>query len=82
MGVGLGAVLAQKQDDGPTHPIAYASRTLQAHEQNYGVTELEALAVVWAVKHFNRTLIDMLAKKVGQSGLDWDDHLPYVLFAY
>ena len=33
-------------------PIAYASRTLQKHECNYGITELEALGVVWAVKHF------------------------------
>ena len=51
-GEGLGAVLAQKLDDGAVHPIAYASRTLQPHERNYGVTELEALGVVWAVKHF------------------------------
>ena len=34
------------------HPIVYASRTLQPHERNYGVTELEALGVVWAVKNF------------------------------
>ena len=33
-------------------PIAFASRTLQKHEQHYGVTELEALREVWATKHF------------------------------
>ena len=51
-GAGLGAVLAQKQDDGSVHPVAYASRSLQSHEKNYGITELEGLGVVWAVKHF------------------------------
>ena len=55
-GIGLGAVLAQKQDDGTVHPVAYVSRTLQPHEQNYGVTELEALGVVWAVRHFRHYL--------------------------
>ena len=50
-GDGLGAVLAQKVD-GVVRPLAYASRTLQAHEKNLGITELEALAVVWAAKHF------------------------------
>ena len=55
-GVGLGAVLAQKQNDGSVRPVAYASRTLQPHEQNYGVTELEALGVVWAVRHFRHYL--------------------------
>ena len=51
-GAGLGVVLAQKQEEGLVQPIAYASRTLQPHEKNYGVTELEALGAVWAVKHF------------------------------
>jgi hypothetical protein len=46
-GVGLGAVLAQKQDDDSTRPIAYASRTLQPHERKYGAaTEMEGLGVV------------------------------------
>ena len=51
-GTGLGAVLAQKQDDGTVRPIAYASRSLQKHEKNYGIAELEGLGVVWATKHF------------------------------
>ena len=45
-GKGLGAVLAQKQDDWSVKPIAFASRTLQAHERNYGLTEIEKLGVV------------------------------------
>jgi len=49
---GLGAVLAQKQPDESIRPIAYASRTLVPHEKRYGVTEMEGLGVVWAVKHF------------------------------
>ncbi len=53
---GLGAVLAQRTDNNQVHPIAYASRTLLAHEQNYSISELEALGVVWAVKHFRHFL--------------------------
>ena len=52
-GLGLGSVLSQEQDDATVRPIAYASRTLQKHERNYGISELEALAVVWATKHFH-----------------------------
>ena len=34
------------------------------------------------VERFNRTLTDMLAKTVKANGRDWDQHLPFVLFAY
>ena len=44
-GIGLGTVLSQTQPDGMLHPIAYASRSLDPNERNYGVTELETLAV-------------------------------------
>ena len=33
-------------------------------------------------ERFNRTLTDMLAKRVERNGKDWDTHLPIVLFAY
>ena len=50
--LGLGAILSQSQPDGMVHPIAYASRSLQPAEKNYGITELETLGLVWAVKYF------------------------------
>ena len=34
------------------------------------------------VERFNRTLISMLAKTVERDGKDWDQQLPFVLFAY
>ena len=53
---GIGAVLSQRQDDQRLHPIAYASRALSPAEQRYGITELETLAVVWAISHFHHYL--------------------------
>ena len=54
---GLGAVLSQRgEGDSKVHPVAYASRALSPTEQRYSVTELETLAVVWAVKHFHAYL--------------------------
>uniref|UniRef100_A0A1X7UNW9 Integrase catalytic domain-containing protein n=1 Tax=Amphimedon queenslandica TaxID=400682 RepID=A0A1X7UNW9_AMPQE len=55
-GEGLGAVLEQSNENGVCHPVAYASRTVSEHEKNYGITELEALGVVWALKHFRAYL--------------------------
>ena len=51
-GGGLGAVLSQAQADTRVHPIGYASRSLSKAESNYTITELETLAVVWALSHF------------------------------
>lgn len=50
--VGLGAILSQYQEDQKLHPVAYPSRSVSTTEANYAVTDLETLAVVWAVTHF------------------------------
>lgn len=50
--VGLGAVLSQTQENGTVHPIAYTSRSVDKHEKNYGISELETLGLVWAVRYF------------------------------
>ena len=54
---GLGAVLAQEQEDGKVHPVAFASRSLSHNERNYAITELETLSLVWAAKLFHPYLL-------------------------
>ncbi len=53
---GIGAVLCQENEQGKCLPIAYASRTLTKAQRNYTVTELECLAVKFALEGF-RTYI-------------------------
>src|SRR6185295_6619757 len=48
-GGGLGAVLSQINENGEERPIAFASKALQNAQHNYAATELELLAVMWAV---------------------------------
>ena len=50
----LGAILSQVFEDGNEHVIAYSSRTLNSQEQRYGITELECLGVVYAIKQFTQ----------------------------
>ena len=54
--IGLGAVLSV-QRDGEELPVAFYSRKLQPRERKYSATELEGLAVVAAVSHFDAYLI-------------------------
>ena len=49
-------MLSQYQSDGVLHPVAFVSRSLSPAERNYGVTDLETLAVVWAMQHYRAYL--------------------------
>lgn len=49
-GYGIGSVLLQKYEN-QMHPVAYISRTLTKAEQNYTVSELEALGVIWSLNY-------------------------------
>ena len=56
----LGAVLAQKKEDGKVHPIQYASRTMTDAEKKYSTCEREALAVIFALKKFRVYLLSSI----------------------
>lgn len=45
----VGASFLQRQPDGPLEPIRYCSRSLTKAKRSYKRTELEWLAVVWAL---------------------------------
>ena len=47
--MGLGAVLAQKQENGKESVIAYASHTLSKAEKRYDAHKLEFLSLKWAI---------------------------------
>ena len=49
----LGAILMQEDESGYLHPIAYASVRLNGAQQRYTVSEREAMAIPWALEHFN-----------------------------
>ena len=47
-----GAVLGQLDDNGDERPVSYYSFALNNAQKNYGVTKLEMLALVSAIRHF------------------------------
>ena len=54
----LGAVIEQVGDDNQKYSIAYASRLTTSAERKYSSTELECVAVVWAVNYFRPYLYE------------------------
>ena len=46
------AVLSQKQSDGKLHPVAYVRCSFSSNQERYAITDIEKLAVVWVINHF------------------------------
>ena len=63
-GVAIGAILAQKDINNREYVCAYASKMLKGGEINYGISEKECLAVVWAIRHYRVYLYGMPFKVV------------------
>ena len=51
-GLEHGAVLELEAKDGHMHLVGYTSWSFSKHEKNYGITDLKALGVVWAIQEY------------------------------
>ncbi len=61
----------QTDGAGKNHVIVFASSVLTPAENNYSVTHLEILAVVWALKHFRDIVM-------GYKRTVYTDHSPII----
>ncbi|KAG2211528.1 hypothetical protein INT45_007797 [Circinella minor] len=61
---GLGAVLSQLDEQNREQVVLYISRGLTPSERNYGITKLEMLAAVWAIKSLRPYLLSRRFKLV------------------
>lgn len=55
--LGLGAVLSQKDENDTERPVAYYSRQLKDRESRYTASEIECLAAVNSIRHFDVYLL-------------------------
>lgn len=58
--VGIGGIISQPDDNGKLHPVAFVSRKLTKHEENWAVGEIELLSIVYCVNYFRQYLIGRL----------------------
>jgi ribonuclease HI len=69
---GLGVVLSQKDNGQKEYPIVYLSRTLSPAEKNYSSTEMECLAIIWALKKLHPYLDGSTCEIItDHSALQW-----------
>ena len=55
--VGVGGVLAQKDENGELRPIAFVSKKFTETQQRWHVSEQEAFAVIHCIEHWRRLLL-------------------------
>lgn len=64
---GLGAILQQQNENKEIHPVSYASKKLNAAQNNYSALELEMAALYFGCTHFRQYLH-------GRHFIVWTDH--------
>lgn len=69
--VGAGAVLLQTDEKGEEKPVSYFSRKFKVYQRHYSVIEKEALALVWALQHFDVYVVS------GSTLVVYTDHNPF-----
>lgn len=67
-GFATGGILLQQSEDGPWHPVAYLSQSLNEAERNYEIWDREMLAVVRALENWRHYL------EGGPTFEIWTDH--------
>ena len=72
-GTGAGAVLLQEDSSGIDHPVCYFSKKFSAAQGRYSTIENEALAMLWALQHF-----EAYVGSTPQPVLVFTDHNPLV----
>ena len=73
---GVGAVLAQVDDQGEEHPVAYFSRKLLPRETHYSTVEKECLAIKLGVQAFRVYLLGQsFVVQTDHRCLEWLDRL-------
>lgn len=73
---GVGAVLAQRGEDGFDHPVAYFSRKLLPREQRYSTIEKECLAIRLGIQAFRVYLLGRpFHIQTDHRALQWLDRL-------
>ena len=71
---GLGAFLAQQDEQGKIYPLGYAGRGLKKHEDNYSAYVLELAAALFGLEEF-RHIIDRFPTRL------FTDHQPLQAFS-
>ncbi len=69
--IGIGAILTQKDEQNNDKVIAYYSKRLNSTQENYSASELECLAVVEAIEHFDNYLHKPFKVITDHSALKW-----------
>jgi hypothetical protein len=67
---GLGPALSHVMTDGTERLVAFASRSLTKSERNYAQIDKEALGIVWSVKKFYTTYLEIIHFSDRSSAID------------